>query len=164
MTDTIGPPVTVVARTAAEMQELGERLGRLLAIGDVVGLVGPLGAGKTTFVQGLARGLEVPADRHVASPTFALVNEHPGRVPLVHADLYRIESERELGELGLAEAADRAAVAVEWLDRFPEAVPAERMEIDVAFNLAAGAAPEERLLTFRPVGKRATAVIGRLVR
>jgi tRNA threonylcarbamoyladenosine biosynthesis protein TsaE len=163
MTETIGQPATVLARTAAEMQELGERLGRLLAVGDVVGLIGPLGAGKTTFVQGLARGLEVPADRHVASPTFALVNEHPGRVPLVHADLYRIESERELGELGLAEAADRAAVAVEWLDRFPDAVPAARLEIDVAFNLAAGAAPEERILTFRPVGERATAVIGRLM-
>jgi len=56
-----------------------------LAAGDVLALTGPLGAGKTTFVQGLARGLDVPPDRHVASPTFALVNEHPGRVPLVHA-------------------------------------------------------------------------------
>ena len=158
----MGQPLTVTARTSAEMQAIGERLGRLLDTGDVVGLVGPLGAGKTTFVQGLARGLEVPADRHVASPTFALVNEHPGRVPLVHADLYRIESARELGELGLGEAADRAAVAVEWLDRFPEAVPAERLEIELAFNVAAGAPPEERTLIFRPVGARAARVVADL--
>ena len=83
-------PLTLTAQGAADTQAIAERLGRLLAAGDVLALVGPLGAGKTTFVQGLARGLGVPPDRHVASPTFALVNEHPGRVPLVHADLYRI--------------------------------------------------------------------------
>ena len=92
------------AASAADMQSLGERLGRLMQVGDVVGLLGPLGAGKTTFAQGIARGLEVPPDRHVASPTFALVNQHPGRVPFVHADLYRINQPAELAELGLAEA------------------------------------------------------------
>jgi tRNA threonylcarbamoyladenosine biosynthesis protein TsaE len=122
------------AETAAAMQGLGERLGRALRAGDVVALVGPLGAGKTTFVQGLARGAGVPADRHVASPTFALVNEHPGRVSLVHADLYRIASRAELEELGLDDVFDRAAVAIEWLDRFPDAAPADRLEIAIAFE------------------------------
>jgi tRNA threonylcarbamoyladenosine biosynthesis protein TsaE len=89
-------PWIVNAATAADTQALAERLGRLLAPGDVLALLGPLGAGKTTFIQGLARGLEVPPDRNVASPTFALVNEHPDRVPLVHADLYRIENAGEL--------------------------------------------------------------------
>jgi tRNA threonylcarbamoyladenosine biosynthesis protein TsaE len=111
------------------MQALGERLGRALRVGDVVALIGPLGAGKTTFVQGIARGTGVPSDRHVASPTFALVNEHPGRIPLVHADLYRINDPRELAELGLDEAYERAAVAIEWLDRFPSAAPEDRLEI-----------------------------------
>ena len=73
--------------TADEMRALGARVATQLRAGDLVVLAGGLGAGKTTFVQGLARGLGVPPDRHVASPTFALVNEHPGRVPLVHADL-----------------------------------------------------------------------------
>src|SRR5262249_56691184 len=100
-----------------------------LRAGDVVALVGPLGAGKTTFVQGLARGTGVPPERHVASPTFALVNEHPGRVALVHADLYRIANRAELLELGLDDAFDRAAVAIEWLDRFPDAAPAHRPEL-----------------------------------
>lgn len=120
--------------TAAEMQALGERLGRALRAGDVVSLVGPLGAGKTTFVQGLARGAGVSADRHVASPTFALVNEHPGRVSLVHADLYRINDRAELLELGLDDAFDRAAVAIEWLDRFPDAAPADRLELTIAIE------------------------------
>jgi len=120
--------------TAAEMQALGERVGRALRPGDVIALVGPLGAGKTPFVQGLARGARVPPERHVASPTFALVNEHPGRVALVHADLYRIASRAELLELGLDDAFDRAAVAIEWLDRFPDAAPPDRIELVLAIE------------------------------
>jgi tRNA threonylcarbamoyladenosine biosynthesis protein TsaE len=137
------------AASAAEMQALGERLGRALRVGDVLALIGPLGAGKTTFVQGLARGAGVPPHRHVASPTFALVNEHPGRVPLVHADLYRINQRAEIAELGLDEAFDRAAVAIEWLDRFPDTAPPDRLEIDVAIQ------PDgARLLTLRGTGPR----------
>jgi tRNA threonylcarbamoyladenosine biosynthesis protein TsaE len=122
------------AATAEAMQALGERLGRALRVGDVVALVGPLGAGKTTFVQGVARGAGVPPERHVASPTFALVNEHPGRVPFVHADLYRVERLAELAELGLDDAFDRAAVAIEWLDRFPDAAPADRLELTLTIE------------------------------
>jgi tRNA threonylcarbamoyladenosine biosynthesis protein TsaE len=128
-----GDPIVVAVADAAAMRAAGERLGRALAVGDVIGLVGPLGAGKTTFVQGVARGTGVPADRHVASPTFTLVNEHPGRVPLVHVDFYRISDPREVPELGLHDAFDRAAVAIEWIDRFPDAAPAERLEIEIAF-------------------------------
>jgi tRNA threonylcarbamoyladenosine biosynthesis protein TsaE len=142
------------ARTAAELQAIAERLGRTLEAGDVVALIGPLGAGKTTFVQGLARGLGVPPDRHVASPTFALVNEHPGRVLLVHADLYRVADARELEELGLSDAFDRAAVAIEWLDRFPDAAPAERLEIEIAIE-----ADGTRAITFRARGARAGALV-----
>jgi tRNA threonylcarbamoyladenosine biosynthesis protein TsaE len=150
---------TLTAATAADLQAIGERLGRALAVGDVLALIGPLGAGKTTFVQGVARGLEVPPDRHVASPTFALVNEHPGRVPLVHADLYRINDERELDELGLADAYDRAAVAIEWLDRFPDAAPGERLTIQIEIGV-----DDARRLTFRANGTRAEALVAGLVR
>lgn len=118
--------------TAAEMQATAARLGAALRVGDAVALVGPLGAGKTTFVQGLARGMDVATDRHVASPTFALVNEHPGRTPLVHADFYRVADARELGELGLDEAYDRAAVVVEWADRFPSTLAADRLTITIS--------------------------------
>ncbi|HEY4395895.1 MAG TPA: tRNA (adenosine(37)-N6)-threonylcarbamoyltransferase complex ATPase subunit type 1 TsaE [Polyangia bacterium] len=151
--------LTLTAATAADLQAIGARLGRLLAAGDVLALIGPLGAGKTTFVQGVARGLEVPAERHVASPTFALVNEHPGRVPLVHADLYRINDARELDELGLVDAYDRAAVAIEWLDRFPDAAPGERLTIELEI------APDgARRLALRPSGARAEALVAALAR
>jgi len=110
------------------MRQLGACLGRCLAKGDVVALSGPLGAGKTTFVQGLAQGLGVPAERHVSSPTFALVNQHPGRIDLVHVDFYRIASPAELPELGLEEAYDQAATAIEWADRFPDSLPEDVLQ------------------------------------
>ncbi len=90
---------------------LGERLRR----GDIVLLKGELGAGKTTFVRGVAQGAGSTAD--VASPTFQLVRVYPGRVQLAHVDLYRVESGAELRDLGLDELADRGAVVVEWGDR-----------------------------------------------
>jgi tRNA threonylcarbamoyladenosine biosynthesis protein TsaE len=152
-------PLSLVVRTASEMQALGQRLGRVLKIGDVVSLVGPLGAGKTTFVQGLARGTGVPAERHVASPTFALVNEHPGRVRLVHADLYRISDRAELVELGLDDAFDRAAVAIEWLDRFPDAAPLDRLEITISIG---SAGDDARQVSVTGVGPRGLALLGQL--
>ena len=120
--------------TADEAKAWGKRLGLALRTGDVVGLVGPLGAGKTTLTQGIAEGTGVGGHRHVASPTFALVNEHPGRVSLVHADLYRLNSAAELAELGLDEAFDRAAAVIEWADRFPAAFPADHLLITIAVS------------------------------
>lgn len=137
---------------APAMQRLGERLGRALAAGDVIALIGPLGAGKTTFAQGVAAGAGVPPSRHVASPTFALVNEHPGRVGFVHADFYRVQRVDELRELGLEEAFDRAAAAVEWADRFPEVLPSDRLEITIE---SLGAA---RRLAARGTGPRGRAL------
>src|SRR4051794_29693301 len=92
-----------------ETQALGERLGRVLEAGDVISLGGGLGAGKTCFVQGLAPGLGVPAERRISSPTFTIVNEHAGRLTLYHVDLYRLEEERELREIGLVDYLEAAA-------------------------------------------------------
>jgi len=114
------------------MRRLGVCLGQAMRLGDVVALTGPLGSGKTTFAQGLAQGLGVAAGRHVASPSFALVNEHPGRTPFVHVDFYRIRSAAELPELGLEEAYDRAATAIEWAERFPDTLPADHLHITLA--------------------------------
>lgn len=148
--------VTVSAPTAEATQALGARLGRTMRVGDVVALNGPLGSGKTTFSQGIAVGLGV-ANRHVASPTFALVNEHPGRVPFVHADFYRVKSEAELGELGLEEAFDRAAAALEWAERFPWVAPTDHLVI--AFETGADGG---RLLTARGTGARGRALAAAL--
>jgi tRNA threonylcarbamoyl adenosine modification protein YjeE len=137
--------------SARAMVELAARLGGALAVGDVVALTGPLGAGKTTFVQGLAEGVGVPAERHVASPTFTLVNEHPGRIPLVHVDLYRIGSPAELPELGIEEAYDRAATAIEWADRYWEILPGDVLHVDIEVH---GDARELRLRSRGPRSQR----------
>jgi tRNA threonylcarbamoyladenosine biosynthesis protein TsaE len=129
MTPSSSRQISLRLESAGATQRLAARIGRVAEIGDVIALDGPLGAGKTTFVQGLAEGLGVPAERHVASPTFALVNEHPGRIDFVHVDFYRIRSPAELPELGIEEAYDRAVTAIEWADRFPSWLPDDTLHL-----------------------------------
>ena len=105
----------VTTRSAEETEAEGERLGLALKPGDLLLLVGPLGAGKTTFVRGLARG--TGSHDPVASPTFVLVRKYHGRVPLAHVDLYRLDRAPELRDLGLEELLDEGAVVIEWGDR-----------------------------------------------
>jgi tRNA threonylcarbamoyladenosine biosynthesis protein TsaE len=124
----------------AATQALGERLGRALVAGDVVALVGELGAGKTAFVQGLARGLGITG--RVASPSFTIVNEHAARVPLYHVDFYRLESFDELADIGFDEYFGLGGVVVvEWADRFPRALPDERLDVRIEIT-----GPNERRL------------------
>jgi tRNA threonylcarbamoyladenosine biosynthesis protein TsaE len=104
-----------VSGSPAATEAFGERFGKRLRVGDMVLLTGELGAGKTTFVRGLARG--TGSSSPVASPTFQLVRVYPGRVQLAHIDLYRIETPGELVDLGLDELLDQGAVVVEWGDR-----------------------------------------------
>ncbi len=110
----------------------GQLLAALLEPGDVIGLVGDLGAGKTLLVQGLAVGLGMPPEIRVTSPTFALVNEYPGgRLAVVHVDLYRLEAEAELEHIGLDELLDGAGVsAVEWCERFP-VLPDDHLHVTI---------------------------------
>lgn len=104
-----------VCASAAQTEAAGEQLARQLRVGDLVLLEGELGAGKTTFVRGLARGLGVSDG--VQSPTFQLVRIYRGRLQLAHVDLYRLAATGELGELGLGDLLDEGVVAVEWGDR-----------------------------------------------
>jgi tRNA threonylcarbamoyladenosine biosynthesis protein TsaE len=104
---------------AEETEAAGRALGLLVQAGDAIGLVGELGAGKTRFVTGLARGLGVPDRVRVTSPTFTILNQlRGGRLPLHHADLYRIASAPELDHIGFDELWGQGVVAVEWSDRF----------------------------------------------
>ena len=110
----------IITHSEAETSAAGEHLGRRLGSGDVVLLYGDLGAGKTAFVRGLARGLGASPDA-VSSPTFTLVQEYGGRVKLHHVDLYRLQP-IEVGDLGLDELIDsEAVVAVEWAERWADA-------------------------------------------
>jgi tRNA threonylcarbamoyladenosine biosynthesis protein TsaE len=116
--------------TADELRALAAALGRVVGPGDVIGLIGELGAGKTTFVQGLAAGLGVGG---VTSPTFTLIHIHEGgRLVLYHADLYRLEHEAELEDVGLDDIYRQDGVcAVEWWDRFPAEQPDEHLEVHI---------------------------------
>jgi tRNA threonylcarbamoyladenosine biosynthesis protein TsaE len=116
-----------------ETQRLAEQLGRLLQPGDLVALVGELGSGKTLFSQGLARGLGVPKNFYITSPTFVIINEYPGRVPFYHLDLYRV-SKAEFSELGLEEIFfAQGVVAIEWAERLGKDLPVERLEVRLTF-------------------------------
>ena len=108
--------------SAAQTEAAGEELGRRLRPGDLVLLKGELGAGKTTFVRGMARGVGSAAP--VASPTFQLVRIYPGRVQLAHVDLYRLEKEDEVRDVGLDELLDAGAVVIEWGERLTGAAGA----------------------------------------
>ena len=118
-----------------DTRELGRLLGRLAVPGTLVRLLGPLGAGKTALVQGIALGLGLGEDAGVRSPSFALVRSHEGgRLPLVHVDLYRLGDPEELVDLGLDEVYQGSAViAVEWADRFDGGVPQEGWEIRLEY-------------------------------
>jgi tRNA threonylcarbamoyladenosine biosynthesis protein TsaE len=107
-----------VTSSPAETEAAGEEFGKELKPGDLVLLAGDLGAGKTTFVRGVARGAGSSA--HVASPTFQLVRVYSGPVQIAHIDLYRLEGGAELADLGLEELLDQGAVLVEWGDRMGE--------------------------------------------
>lgn len=144
-------------------RQAGRALGAAAADrGLVLALVGALGAGKTVFVKGLAEGLGIdPAQ--VASPTFAIVNEYPGECSggpgtrLAHVDLYRLERSEELAEVGFLDLLEPdAVVAVEWGDRFPEALPADRLVLEL---VRPDGEPESRLCEASALGDAAAAVL-----
>jgi tRNA threonylcarbamoyladenosine biosynthesis protein TsaE len=116
-----------------QTRELARSIGRRLFPGAILLLNGDLGSGKTAFIQGLARGLEVPADYYVTSPTFALIHEYPARHPFFHVDLYRLLAPADLEDIGLHELfAPPHVVAVDWADRLPrEDLPEAYLEIQL---------------------------------
>ena len=109
---------------------LGQKIGQQLKPGVVIALTGELGSGKTVFVQGLAAGLDVPADYYITSPTFTFINEYPGRYPFYHVDLFRIENRDDLNEIGLFEMLHGQGItAIEWADRLQEDISTEYLDI-----------------------------------
>ena len=141
------------SRSPAETRALARVLAdQIDERGLVIALVGPLGAGKTVFVKGLAEGLDVD-EGLLSSPSFVIANElkTPDGVRLVHADLYRVESEGELESAGWLDwLADGSVVAVEWGDRFPRALPRDHLEL--RFSGADADQPERRTIEARAGG------------
>jgi tRNA threonylcarbamoyladenosine biosynthesis protein TsaE len=117
----MGSPEVFTTSSEQETFALGQKLAATLGAGTFVLLHGDLGAGKTAFVRGMAAGLDANPDE-VSSPTFVLIQHYKGRTPLVHVDLYRLESGAAVDDLGLEEMADGAVVAVEWAERLPRSI------------------------------------------
>jgi len=124
---------TIVTTSPRQSQNLGQNLGRLVQGGEIIGLVGELGAGKTCFVRGFAEGIEVSADAWVRSPTFTLINEYSGRLPVYHVDLYRVGKQDELDSLNLREYLYSDGVSlIEWFEFLPANEVDEYLELHIA--------------------------------
>lgn len=153
----------VISHSPEQTRHIGTRLGRLARPGDVYLLRGPLGSGKTTFVQGLARGLEV--EGYVQSPTFILATEHRGRLPdetpvaLYHIDLYRLEDPGELSTFGLMDYLDDPSgiVVIEWPERVSPDVFEQYLLIELEF-----VAESKRRIALYPHGERYRALVEQL--
>src|SRR5262245_23693657 len=138
----------VVTRSPDETLAVAKAVGELLRPGDVVSLAGDLGTGKTVFARGVARALGVSDP--VVSPSFTIVREYEGRVPVVHVDVYRIGTFQELHDLGFEEVVREDAVTlVEWGDAVDRMLPADRLEV----RLAAGAGDDERVIEIEGCGR-----------
>ncbi len=147
----------VRTRDPAETRALGERLGALATQGAVLLLQGELGSGKTVVAQGVGRGLGVPGV--VNSPTFVLVNEHlGGRLPMLHADLYRLDDAGEIAELVLDELAADGVLLVEWPERSSEPIAEDVLRL----TITPGPGPQDRSLVWEARGGRSGALLGRL--
>ena len=120
--------MTYTSHNEAETEDLGCRLARKLSDGAVVALYGDLGAGKTAFVRGMARGLGL--DCRVSSPTFTIVNEYLGQRELIHFDMYRLSGADELFEIGWEDYLNRGAVcAVEWSEKVSDAFSGDEIRV-----------------------------------
>jgi tRNA threonylcarbamoyladenosine biosynthesis protein TsaE len=151
-----GAQLIVESGSPRETKAWGRRLAVLLEGGELIAFVGDLGAGKTCFIKGLARGLSLPEEQ-ILSPTFTMIQEHQGRLRLYHIDLYRLETVR-IDDLGLREYLfSEAVAAVEWFERLSEAEELSRLSITIGY---AGA--NRRTITFMAVGERYSRIVDRL--
>jgi len=163
-------PVTVYSTGPDHTRDLASALGELSRPGDLLVLVGELGAGKTAFAQGLGAGLGVT--EQITSPTFALVQSYPGRILMHHLDVYRLEQVNEALDLGLAEMLDEEAVMViEWGDAIAPVLPHDYLEVRLRYAAVSPAADPDvemrREIQLLPVGPRWSARmtgISRIVR
>ena len=136
---------TLITHSAAETQAMAEKLATLAEAGTVITLNGDLGAGKTTFTQGFAKGLGV--NRNVNSPTFTIMKQYKGRLPLYHMDVYRLEDTGD--DIGLEEYINGDGVAiVEWSNLIESSLPNDRLEITIERT-----GDDERKITLTPTGR-----------
>ena len=146
----------MVSNSAAQTRNMGMKLGKSAAAGDVILLVGPLGAGKTCLTQGIAHGLGI--HEYTASPSFVLVREYQGKLPLYHIDLYRLDRIEEVAQLGLDDYLyGNGVCVVEWADKGLGVLPEEHLLIEMQI-----VSPLKRRLSFMPRGMRYLEMLSKL--
>jgi len=124
-------PTIKSTKSASETERFAAEFAKGLKPGTVLLLIGGLGSGKTTFAKGLAKGLKISKEILIHSPSFTLINEYPGKIPLFHVDLYRLDRLREIEELGLEDYFGRAGImAIEWADHAPKLWPKDALRIE----------------------------------
>ncbi|MBM4306695.1 MAG: tRNA (adenosine(37)-N6)-threonylcarbamoyltransferase complex ATPase subunit type 1 TsaE [Deltaproteobacteria bacterium] len=127
--------MVVYSKSPSETIRIGKAIGSYLQAGDVVALIGELGAGKTQLIKGLAEGTGVKNSAYVSSPSFTLINEYKGKTPFYHIDLYRLGEEKEAEGLGLEEYFQGDGItAVEWADRILSLLPKEFLRIHIHYT------------------------------
>lgn len=137
--------------SAGQTVKTGAALGRILNRGDIICLTGDLGAGKTAFTGGLAAALGISG--YITSPTFTIVNEYKGRIPLYHFDVYRIADPEEMFEIGFEEYIDgNGVVVIEWAELIKDILPDERIWVDIRKDVKSGA--DERIIRIEFTGER----------
>jgi tRNA threonylcarbamoyladenosine biosynthesis protein TsaE len=140
----------VLTGSPRQTMNWGAKLGKLLQGGEIIALIGELGTGKTGFVRGVTQGLEVGSTAWIRSPTFTLINEYYGRLPVYHIDLYRVETRSQLEGLNLREYLYSDGVSlIEWFDHLPAGEVEEHLELRIAY-----ANDQKRELTFTAHGER----------
>lgn len=141
--------LNITTDSPQETRKIGERLAKKCKGGEIICLSGNLGAGKTTFVKGIARGLKID-EKNVNSPTFVIMNVYEGRVPLYHFDFYRLEDPKEIGGIGYDEFLYGHGVAViEWSERFGPLMPPEYLSVELS-----DAGEQSRVLKFMAHGNK----------
>ena len=146
----------MLSNSAAQTRNMGMKLGKLATAGDAILLVGPLGAGKTCLTQGIAHGLGI--HEYTASPSFVLVREYRGKLPLYHIDLYRLDRIEEVTQLGLDDYLyGNGVCVVEWADKGLGVLPEEHLLIEMQI-----VSPLKRKLSFVPRGSRYSEMLSKL--
>lgn len=148
--------LNLVTESPEETQRLGNRLGKLAQVGDVFLLVGGLGTGKTCLTQGIAWGLDI--EGYATSPSFVVVNQYQGRLPLYHIDLYRLDRLEEVIELGLDDYLyGRGVCVVEWAEKALDMLPKEHLLVEMSYL-----SDTSRNLVLKPVGERYVELLSQL--